>query len=105
MEVAIADNADEQQFEITVDDKPAGVAAYRRKPGIIAFIHTEIDPEFAGEGLGSKLVSSALDSVAAESIDVLPFCPFVNKYIAEHRQYLPLVPEAMRPQFGLPDNN
>ena len=105
MDIAVSDNPDAQQFEITADSEPAGIAAYRRKPGIIAFIHTEIDPKFAGEGLGGELVSAALDNVAAEGIDVLPFCPFVNKYISEHEQYLPLVPAAMREQFGLPAAN
>ena len=92
-----------QQFEITVDGRLAGFVTYRRKPGIIAFIHTEIDPEFGGQGLGGKLISSGARQRAAEGVDVLPFCPFVNKYIAEHEQYLPLVPEDMRAQFGLPD--
>ncbi|MGH2907111.1 MAG: GNAT family N-acetyltransferase [Solirubrobacterales bacterium] len=103
METAVTDNRDAQQFEIMADGKPAGIAAYRRKPGIIAFIHTEIDPAYAGEGLGGKLVSTALDTVSEEGLQVLPFCPFVNSYIASHEQYLPLVPQDMRAKFGLPE--
>lgn len=102
MDFTVTDNPAAEQFEIAVGGKQAGLAAYRRKPGIIAFIHTEIYPEFGGQGLGGKLISSALNTVGAEGLDVLPFCPFVNKYIAEHDEYLRLVPEAMRDQFGLP---
>ena len=33
---------------------------------------------------------------------MLPFCPFVNSYIAEHRdEYLDLVPESHREEFDL----
>jgi predicted GNAT family acetyltransferase len=102
MDVAVNDNPDAQRFEITVDGEPAGLAEYRRKPGIIAFIHTEIDSRFEGHGLGGKLVSVALDSVAEQNLAVLPFCPFVNHFIAEHSDYLPLVPAEMREKFGLP---
>jgi predicted GNAT family acetyltransferase len=101
MEVNVSDNPGAEQFDITVDGEQAGHASYRRKPGIIAFIHTEIDPEFEGQGLGGQLIEAALNSAQAEEIDVLPFCPFVNKYISEHDEFLPLVPEAMRAQFGL----
>jgi predicted GNAT family acetyltransferase len=102
MQIAVTDNPEAQQFEVHVDGALAGIAAYRRKPGLIAFIHTEINPEFGGQGLGGKLIAEALDAVAAEGLKVLPFCPFANKYIAEHEQYLPLVPVDMRRQFGLP---
>jgi len=102
MEITVTDIAEAQQFEIAVDGAPAGVAQYRRKPGIIALIHTEIDPSFGGQGLASKLISHVLDSAAEDGLKVLPFCPFANKYIAEHEQYLPLVPADLRGQFGLP---
>jgi predicted GNAT family acetyltransferase len=32
---------------------------------------------------------------------VLPFCPFVNDFIARHREYVDLVPENHRQEFGL----
>jgi uncharacterized protein len=102
MGIAITDNPEAEQFEISVDGKSAGIAAYRRKPELIAFIHTEVDPAFSGQGLGSKLIAGALDAVAEQGLSVLPFCPFVNNYIAEHDEYLALVPPAMRSQFGLP---
>ena len=102
MDVVVSDNPADEQFEISLDGELAGFVAYRRKPGIIAFIHTEIDPAFGGRGLGGELVSAALNAADADGLDVLPFCPFVNKYVAEHHEYLRLVPAAMREKFGLP---
>jgi len=32
---------------------------------------------------------------------VLPYCPFVHKWISEHPEYADLVPERERKRFGL----
>ena len=101
MSAVVTDNTDVSRFEIYLDEEFVGFTEYRRQPGIIAFVHTEIDPAFEGHGLGGQLVSEALDASAEEGLDVLPFCPFVNEYIDEHQQYLRLVPAEMRAKFGL----
>jgi hypothetical protein len=31
----------------------------------------------------------------------MPYCPFVNSWIAAHREYADLVPAGRREQFGL----
>ena len=62
MAVRVTDNAEEHRFEIRVDDDLAGFAVYRARPSLIAFIHTEIDDRFEGQGLGSQLIRAALDS-------------------------------------------
>jgi uncharacterized protein len=90
------------RFEIRVGDETAGYTEYRRGPGRIAFVHTEIDPRFEGRGLGSELVATALKQARAEGLAVLPFCPFVRSYIAGHPEYLDLVPEGTRAKFQLP---
>ncbi len=84
-----------------LDGEPAGFAAYRAKPGLIAFIHTEVDDAFEGQGVGSALVSQALDDARRKGLEVLPFCPFVNSYIHRHREYADLVPESRWEAFGL----
>jgi predicted GNAT family acetyltransferase len=101
MAVVVNDNPDEHRFEISVDDEVAGFTVYRSRPGIRAFIHTEIEPSHEGEGLGGQLVKAALDAAREAGEDVLPFCPFVNGYIAKHPEYLELVPEDQRSRFGL----
>lgn len=100
-EMEVRDNPEAQQFELVDNGALVGVAQYRHRPGVTAFIHTEIEPGHEGEGLGSKLVSEALRAVAERGEDVLPFCPFVNRFIAEHDEFLPLVPAEMREKFGL----
>ncbi|MCW2992554.1 MAG: acetyltransferase [Conexibacter sp.] len=101
MEIIVTDDADAERYEITAGGELAGFTQYRRRPQLIAFVHTEVDPRFEGQGLGSKLVAAELDAARAAGVAVLPFCPFVNAYINRHPEYADLVPEAFRAKFGL----
>jgi predicted GNAT family acetyltransferase len=97
----VSDDPDAGRFTIRVDGKRAGWATYRRHDGTIAFRHTEIEPEYEGQGLGGQLVRAALEQAREEGADVLPFCPFVRAYIERHPDWIELVPEARRAGFGL----
>jgi uncharacterized protein len=100
-QITVADNESEARYEIHVDGELAGFMTYRPKAGLIELVHTEIDEEFEGQGLGSRLISFALDDARERELAVLPICPFVNDYIQRHRQYVDLVPEGRRGDFGL----
>jgi uncharacterized protein len=101
--VVVADEPEQSRFEVRVGAELAGFAEYRRRPGLIAFTHTLVDPRFGGQGLGGRLVRSALDTARAEGLAVLPFCPFVRGFIAGHPgEYLDLVPTEHRGPFDLP---
>lgn len=99
--IEVSDDREAERYVIAVDGKPAGFAQYRDRGAALAFVHTEIDDRFEGQGLGGRLVSAALDDVRARGLMVLPFCPFVRGYVARHHEYLDLVPETQRSQFGL----
>jgi len=98
----VVDVPERSRFEIRVDGEVAGFAEYRRRPGLIAFVHTLIDPRFEGQGFASRLVRTALSEAHSDGSSVLPFCPFVRAYIAGRREDLDLVPEDMRAKFELP---
>jgi|SRR6188768_4540787 len=100
-QITVADNAERERYEIRVDGKLAGFVKYRLRPELIELVHTEINDEFEGRGLGSRLISFALDDARERELAVLPFCPFVNDYIQRRRQYADLVPEDRRQDFGL----
>ena len=101
-EYSVVDNSAAERFEIFAGDELVGFTLYKRRRGLIAFVHTEIEPEFEGHGVASKLISTALDTARSEGLVVLPFCPFVRGYIEKHHEYQDLVPAEYREQFDLP---
>jgi len=101
MELAVADNPDQARYEITADGEIAGFINYHLRGGAISLLHAEIEPRSRGNGLGGRLVRDMLDWARDRGLEVLPFCPFVRNWIAEHRDYADLVPQDRRAEFGL----
>jgi uncharacterized protein len=99
--IEVADAPDRDRYELSIDGEVAGFTTYRARPGLIAFIHTEVDERFQGRGLADKLIRFALEDVRARGLAVLPFCPFVNAFIDRNREFGALVPDRYREQFGL----
>src|SRR4051794_7669100 len=56
MGIAVADVAERERYEITVDGELAGFAEYRGHGDTRAMTHTEVLPAFEGRGLGGHLV-------------------------------------------------
>ncbi len=77
------------RFVLRRGDRQIGEALYeRREDGGIVFTHTEIDPEVQERGLGSQLVNGALTSLRVETdARIGATCPFVKRYLAEHREF------------------
>jgi predicted GNAT family acetyltransferase len=86
----IENNDSAHRWEAHVDQHLA-VAEYRRKANTIFFIHTEVPRELEGQGVGSRLVKTALDDARAQHLVVVPFCPFVAGYIRRHPPYKDMV--------------
>ena len=94
--VTVFDVPEWGRFEIHVDGKLAGFAAYRIAPGTITFTHTEIDEAYGGRGLGGTLARAALDAARARGLAVVPLCPFIRRWIERHEDYQDLVRAAER---------
>ncbi len=86
----VQDNPEKHQFELIVDGHTA-LAAYRLKPGVITFIHTEVPKELGGRGIGGQLAKGALDQVRERGLKVVPICPFIKAYIEKHPEYQDLL--------------
>lgn len=103
MNTTVRDNPTESRYEIHVGEQLAGFPAYKLGNHQVAFTHTEIDPAFTGQGLAKQLVTEVLDDARRRGLAVLPFCPYVRKFIAKNAAtYLDLVPDKDRDRFELP---
>lgn len=87
----VSDNGERRRYEIRVGAHVAGFSAYRKRPGELVFTHTEVDPAYEGQGLGSRLARAALDDVRARGLAVVPRCPFIAGYLDRHPEYADLL--------------
>jgi uncharacterized protein len=100
-QIEMADAPERERYELSIDGEVAGFTTYRTRPGLIAFIHTEVEERFQGRGFADRLIRFALEDARARGLAVLPFCPFVKAFIERNREFEALVPDAYRGQFGL----
>jgi uncharacterized protein len=101
MELQVADHPEQARYEIRADGELAGFVQYHLRDGVIAFLHTETDPRFRGQGIAGRLIQASLEAARERHLGVLPYCPYVRRWITEHPEDVDLVPEARRPEFGL----
>ncbi len=91
MTTQVRDEPENDRYVAEVDGTVAGSAVYQVRGGRYLFVHTEVDDAFEGQGVGSALVSGALDDVRSKGAPVVPICPFVASYIERHDEYADLV--------------
>ena len=102
MSISIVKNEELSRFEIYSDGELAGFADFKIENQMISYTHTEIDPRFGGQGLGSQLIKEALDEALEQNLEVAPYCSFVSSYIKKSgEKYLHLVPESKQAKFDL----
>ncbi|MDO5663510.1 MAG: GNAT family N-acetyltransferase [Brachybacterium sp.] len=90
-DVTISRNRDRSRYEAEIEGRAAGFADYSEEEGVVVMPHTEVFPEFEGQGVGGALVRRALDDVRAAGFTVDPVCPFVAGWIEKHPDYQDLV--------------
>jgi predicted GNAT family acetyltransferase len=86
----VTDNTAKNRFELEV---PGGVAfaTYRRAPGVVTVLHTEVPQALSGQGVGSELAKGLLDMIRGRGEKVVPRCKFLAGYIGKHPEYQDLV--------------
>ena len=80
------DNEELNRFELDVDGTIAFVT-YRKSPGAITLVHTDVPPELGGRGIGSKLGRATLDAVRAQGRKLSVECDFIRNYMTKHAEY------------------
>ncbi|MQY23381.1 GNAT family N-acetyltransferase [Nocardia macrotermitis] len=88
-------NVADTRYEIYLDDTLAGYADYSEhvdgERRTRDFQHTLTFPEFRGRGVAAQVVEYALNDARDAGFSVIPTCWYVEKFIADHREYAGLV--------------
>jgi predicted GNAT family acetyltransferase len=82
-------NEAESRFEAGAEPHLA-MLVYRREGGAADIVHTEVPPQYQGQGLAGKLATAALNWARAEGLKVIPSCPYVAGFIAKHPEFADL---------------
>lgn len=79
MKIERINDANKGFFRAVEDDVQAGLMTYSWA-GTDKFIidHTEVNPDFSGQGVGRKMVMDAVDFARANHIKIIPLCPFAK---------------------------
>ncbi len=78
------------QFYAVLDGSRA-VLEYRRAPGKIVFVHTEVPEAFRHHGVADALAHAGLEFARTKHLAVTALCPFVDSYIRRHPEYQALM--------------
>jgi predicted GNAT family acetyltransferase len=87
----VTDAPGAERYEARVDGNLAGFATYTRTSDTITFLHTVVEPEYGGQGIGSALARTALDEARVTGLKVVPTCSFIAGWITHHPDYEDLV--------------
>lgn len=98
-EVNVERNDVAHRFEVKLNGRIAKLN-YSRSGDTINYIHTEVPPEFRGQGIGGKLAKAALDYAQNEGLKVTPSCPFLASYVRRHPEYLQVLTPEYRKKLG-----
>jgi len=80
------ENEGHNRFELNVDGIVAFVT-YRKSPGAITIVHTEVPPELGGRGIGSRLGRTTLDAVRAQGRELRVECDFIRSFMTKYPEY------------------
>jgi predicted GNAT family acetyltransferase len=91
MAVDVRDNPARSRYELLIDGHLVGFTEYYERDGMYVFPHTVITERKRGAGHGGALVRAALDDARRRGWRIVPLCPFVAHFVAEHPEYADLV--------------
>lgn len=66
------------------DKTIAEVTFYEIQNGVYNIDHTFVDDSLRGEGIGSKLVQEAVNTIKQKGAKIEATCPFASKWLEEN---------------------
>jgi len=86
-EARFRDDPENHRYVVEIGDEVVGHAVYHVRGDRYLFVHTEVNAELTGRGLGRGLVGYALDDMASRQELVVPICPLFVSFIESNPEY------------------
>lgn len=95
MAMQVNRNENTHKFEVSMDGRLASLDYTMEGPDL-ALDHTFVPREMRGQGIAQQLAETALNYARDNNFKVLPYCTFVQQYIADHPEYQDLVASSFK---------
>ncbi len=82
-QLSVRDDSDGERFLVESDGHLAQLV-YRKEPGRLILMHTEVPEALGGRGIAGRLVQAAVASAASEQRTVVPWCPYARRWLQDH---------------------
>lgn len=87
IEFSIHDDGKKGSFTALEESKVAGVMHYTwAGPDKLIVDHTEVNPDFAGRGIGKLLLMEIVKMAREKKIKILPLCPFAKSVFEKNAE-------------------
>lgn len=98
----LSDVRERSRYEATLGDDPTPAASlsYQLSTDWIALIHTRVEPDFEGRGVGGRLVRAVLDDARARGLRVIPKCAFAIGWLHKHPEQHDVLLRPLPPPAG-----
>lgn len=83
----LRNNTERKRLELEVDGHIAYIEYILDNQGTMYLTHTEVPRALEGKGVGSRIVSLALEYLKEHGHHLAPLCPFVAKYLTKHPEW------------------
>ncbi len=83
----IINNVSMSRYELPIADDAVAVAYYTLEDGRVVLRHTEVPPEYGGQGIGKRLAHAVFERLRAAGERVIAKCPFMAAYAARNPEY------------------
>lgn len=83
MDCSVIDDSSQQQFTVSVGGATAKLE-YDLDGDRLLLLHTEVPETFRGQGVGGQLVEAALAKAETSRLTIVPWCPYVRRWLKEH---------------------
>jgi len=81
------------RFEMIVGGNIAFIE-FKKYPGKIALLHTEVPPQLEGKGAATAIIEKALAYIEKSNLKLIALCPLVVAYIKRHPLWNRIVAES-----------
>ncbi len=85
----VTHNPSENRFESWIDGKLCKLD-YLRNGDNFVITHVGVHPDFRGQGVAGRITQVGLEYAKANSLRVIPMCPYAAVYIRRHPEYAEL---------------